>query len=76
MNLNENKIIVEVKTKNSNQWMISAMDKINKECIENKIAFIDAEILVRLPERGRFFSKQRGETALRSYYYDPYYSFF
>jgi len=60
---NKNEIIgfnINIKTNDSSKWLKIAHDEALKLCEKNNIKFIEAEIFVRLPEKGRCLTKKRG----------------
>ena len=60
-------IIIEIdKSVKSKDWLRLATKKAKEECISQGVVWVDAHILVKLPEKGRCFTKQSGCTAFVS----------
>jgi hypothetical protein len=62
-----NFISLKITDKNSNNWQRLAYKMAKKICETKGIAFIDATILVHLPEKGRFFHKDAGYVSFYAY---------
>lgn len=51
----------------SSQWLKVATRMARKACDDAGVEWIDADVLVRLPERGRCMTKKPGYTSLQAH---------
>lgn len=60
-------IEIEIKTQDPNRWQSVATRKAREACSAAGIEWIDADVLVKLPERGRCMTKKPGFTSLTAH---------
>ena len=60
-------ITIKITSKDSNKWLSIATQKAKEKSEERRVAWIDADVYVELPERGRCFIKKPGFTTMGAY---------
>jgi hypothetical protein len=61
-----NKIDIEIKTKNSKKWLAEATNAIKAECKKRDISFFGCQAFVKLPDN-RCFVKHENTLSLTAY---------
>ena len=60
-------ITIKITSKDSNKWLSIATQKAKEKAKKEGVAWIDADVYVELPERGRCFTKKPGFTTLGAF---------
>lgn len=60
-------ITIEIKTENPNQRHSVATRKAREACAAAGVEWIDADVMVKLPEQGRCMTKAPGFTSLTAH---------
>lgn len=60
-------IIITITNKNSNAWVRVAARLAQIECEKAGLGFLETEILVKLPEQGRCFTKSSGRSTFQAH---------